>query len=217
MADAVDRAEYHSRWEAEWTDGVVQGDKWDTRASAPSLTKLVSSGALELKGKKSIVPGCGRGYDVLLFAGVGSDALGLEISQTAVDVASGYRDSLQIPDEHKKKANFVLGDFFKYGGGQFDVGFDYNFFCAIHPSMRADWAKQWSKLIVPGGELVTLLYPVDPTREGGPPFYTDPNVAKDLLEANGFECKELSPVDPSASIPFRAGSEYLGRWIRNMQ
>ncbi|GMH38830.1 hypothetical protein BSKO_06728 [Bryopsis sp. KO-2023] len=79
-----------------------------------------------------------RGYDVLLFAGEGSDALGLEISQTAVDVASGYRDSLRIPDEHKKKANFVLGDFFKYGTGQFDVGFDHNFFCAIHPSMRAD-------------------------------------------------------------------------------
>lgn len=35
--------------------------------------------------KKALIPGCGRGYDVLLFASHGYDAYGLDVSQTAVN------------------------------------------------------------------------------------------------------------------------------------
>lgn len=79
------------------------------------------------------------------------------------------------------------GDFFKYtpDEGAFDIGYDYTFFCAIHPSMRNDWAKTWARLIAKGGELVALVFPDDPSRKSGPPFYSDPKVANQLLEDNG--------------------------------
>lgn len=81
----------------------------------------------------------------------------------------------------------VSGDFFKvaHDDGYFDGGFDYTFLCAIHPSMRPDWAKQWAKLIAIGGTLVTLLYPFKPEKVDGPPFHVDPQEIKKLLEANG--------------------------------
>jgi hypothetical protein len=45
--------------------------------------------------------------------------------------------------------------------------YDCTFLCAIDPTRRQEWAKQMSKLIRPGGEIVSLvglyeLNPVDP-------------------------------------------------------
>lgn len=38
---------------------------------------------------------------------------------------------------------------------------------ALHPSMRTDWAAGWGRLLAPGGELLTMVYPVDPSRDAG--------------------------------------------------
>ena len=32
--------------------------------------------------------------------------------------------------------------------------------CSFVPEKRPDWAEAWSKLIRPGGELITLIFPV---------------------------------------------------------
>ena len=81
--------------------------------------------------------------------------------------------------------NCCTGDFFSYAdpGGAFDLGYDYTFLCALHPSMRKDWATAWGKHLKPGGELITLIFPVDPSREGveGPPWPVTPELYKDLL------------------------------------
>lgn len=47
--------------------------------------------------------------------------------------------------------------------------------------MRQDWAAGWSKLLAPGGELVTMVYPVDPTMTTGPPWPVTPELYKELL------------------------------------
>lgn len=51
--------------------------------------------------------------------------------------------------------------------------------------MRGDWAKTWAKLITKGGELVTLIFPDKPSKEGGPPFHSSPDDVRQLLEDNG--------------------------------
>lgn len=84
--------------------------------------------------KRALVPGCGRGYDVLLLAAYGYDAVGLEISETAVKACEVLRDQVesglagnevegldkdvldlyQTKDDHigRGTASFVAGDFF---------------------------------------------------------------------------------------------------------
>ena len=83
--------------------------------------------------------------------------------------------------------------------------------------MRESWAKQMSKLIKPGGELLTLVYPVnketDPKKEG-PPFPVTPEIYKELLLSNGFECVYLERVPEHLSHPDRVEREYFGRWRR---
>ena len=57
--------------------------------------------------------------------------------------------------------------------------------------MRARWAPAWARLIRPGGELVTLMFPLPPADGGaampepGPPWPLTPELYRDLLLTNG--------------------------------
>lgn len=96
--------------------------------------------------RKALVPGCGRGYDVLLLAGFGYDALGLEVSEGAVrrcweewekekERGKGEGGMYAVRDEEGVGAGevrFVRGDFFAGEGewmgdgeGGFDLIYDY--------------------------------------------------------------------------------------------
>eukprot|EP00803_Ostreobium_quekettii_P008753 evm.model.scf_483.3 EVM.evm.TU.scf_483.3 scf_483:45045-56085(+) len=201
-------------WEGYWADGLAVGDKWDAGMSSPVLVDLLESGRLAVDGKTVLVPGCGRGYDVLTFASAGaSKAMGLEISDTAVKVAEAHRDS-SAPTEVASRSEFLYRDFFNYEqpSGHFDVGYDYTFFCAIQPSLRKSWASQWWKLIKPGGQLVCLIFPNKPELESGPPFYVSPELCKELLTDAGFEEIQLEAVPEDVSVPGRGGFEYISRW-----
>lgn len=75
------------------------------------------------------------------------------------------------------------GDFFVWRTEQpwVDFGFDFTFFCALHPTMRQDWARTWGKLIKTGGYLVTLEFPVRPDDKSGPPWPVSHQIYADLL------------------------------------
>lgn len=69
--------------------------------------------------RKALVPGCGRGVDVLLFASFGYDAYGLECSAAAVEACKKEEEKVndsqyRVRDEKvgKGKITFVQGDFF---------------------------------------------------------------------------------------------------------
>ncbi|KAK9622154.1 hypothetical protein V6Z98_006841 [Aspergillus fumigatus] len=69
--------------------------------------------------KKALVPGCGRGVDVLLLASFGYDAYGLEYSATAVKVCkeeqakNGDKYPVRDAEIGQGKITYVQGDFFK--------------------------------------------------------------------------------------------------------
>lgn len=89
--------------------------------------------------KKALVPGCGRGVDVLLLASFGYEAYGLECSPAAVEACkqeeAANLDKYPIRDERirRGKIYFVYGDFFKndwleelgLGLNSFDLIYDY--------------------------------------------------------------------------------------------
>lgn len=55
------------------------------------------------------------------------------------------------------------------------------------PSMRTHWAEAWARHIRKGGELVTLMFPVDPELplDEGPPFAVTPELYTHLLSPHG--------------------------------
>jgi SAM-dependent methyltransferase len=93
------------------------------------------------KRRRALVPGCGKGYDVALFAAHGYDAYGLEVSSHAAEAARKYLEDCgkgplegeyAVANEEIGKGvmKVVCGDFFEDGwladveGWKGDEGFD---------------------------------------------------------------------------------------------
>ncbi|KAF6261892.1 S-adenosyl-L-methionine-dependent methyltransferase [Scenedesmus sp. NREL 46B-D3] len=174
-------SDYNQRWFQIWDEGLQKG-------------QLLSSRELQLQGKRALVPGCGRGYDVVAFAAAGATlSVGLDICPDAIAAANSQRDEQLAGHPNAAQAaaatELSVGDFFSYNhssGQLFDVGYDYTFLCALHPGMRASWAQGWARLLAPGGELLTWC----------------------------FEQVLLQPIPAGLSHEGRQGREWLGRWRR---
>lgn len=130
------------RWEALWKDKFLPFDRGvpnpaleDTLVERQNI--LGSAIRSDGKRRKALVPGCGRGYDVLLLASFGYDAYGLEVSETAVKQCeeekkkNGHRYPTRQESIGRGRADFVHGDYFDDGWlaqnnlQDFDLIYDY--------------------------------------------------------------------------------------------
>jgi methyl halide transferase len=133
-----------------------------------------------------------------------------------VKEANSYVEA-HLDTDRISSAHVVGGDFFEWTDGDkpFDVGFDYTFFCALSPHMRAKWGPAWHRLLRPGGLLVTLIFPVDEDQNRqGPPWPVTPEMYKEALEPYGFTLRSLEKVPNELSHKGRGGREYLAVWER---
>lgn len=71
----------------------------------------------------------------------------------------------------------------------------YRFMCSFVPEKRPDWAEAWSRLIRPGGELITLIFPVGL----GTPSTASAAVACAIAKTNTGSSKRLSLFDGEPS------------------
>lgn len=142
--------DYGTGWAKLWEQGDFL--PWDRLAPSPALAETLTDHALVVgravvddedgkpRRKKALVPGCGRGVDVLLLESFGYDAVGLEYAEQAVKAAEDYaRDhAAEYPVRDDKigrgTRRFVHGDFYKDdwlqdagvgADGKFDLIYDY--------------------------------------------------------------------------------------------
>lgn len=119
---------YKDGWEELWSRGDVL--PWDRGFPNPALEDTLTQGRALLgkpvettengiRRKKALVPGCGRGVDVLLLASFGYDAYGLEYSAAAVEACkeeeakSGDKYPVRDPEIGRGTVTFIQGDFFQ--------------------------------------------------------------------------------------------------------
>jgi SAM-dependent methyltransferase len=198
--DSLDQAFWQGVYDAQDTKFDVGGP------SAPLVDWLDRERPV---AGRAIVPGCGRGHDVIELARRGWDALGVDFAPSAVadSTAAARRAGLS-------SARFLQADIFGLTAehdGQYDLLYEQTCYCAIEPRRRDEYAQLATRLVKPGGLMVFLIYPLD-ARVGGPPF----NVGLDevpLRFAPGFELLEKGPP-PRPSIARRAGLEHLAVFRR---
>ncbi|KAF2399629.1 S-adenosyl-L-methionine-dependent methyltransferase, partial [Trichodelitschia bisporula] len=231
-------------WNDLWASSFTP---WDRAGPSPALADTLSQKA-DLLGQpavagtdgsttraRALVPGCGRGYDVLLLASAGYDAWGLDSSGVAVGEAERYAAEagndegiypLINPEVGRGAAHFLEGDFYARNweagitglaeDGGFDLIYDYTFLCAMNPPMRPAWASRMRELLRPGGVLVCLEFPTAKTSlsEGGPPWACPSALHRVLLGWPGEEVPYSDGV--VVESPGRAKSEkaltQLGHW-----
>lgn len=145
---------YRDGWEELWNRGDVL--PWDRGFPNPALEDTLTQGRALLgkpvettedgiKRKKALVPGCGRGVDVLLLASFGYDAYGLEYSASAIEACkqeeakNADKYPVRDPQIGRGSVTFVQGDFFqddwleKIGVPRngFDLVYDYTVFITL--------------------------------------------------------------------------------------
>jgi Thiopurine S-methyltransferase (TPMT) len=104
---------------------------------------------------------------------------------------------------------------------QFDFIFDYTFFCALPPLLRADWGSRMASLLRPDtGRLLTIMFPVDTdaniAQKTGPPYSVTIDAYREALEPHGVFIREDygGPRVNPATVPARAGKELVCWWSR---
>lgn len=144
---SIPESEHGKGWSKLWDEGDFL--PWDRGIPNPALVDileerqdLIGPPLIEENGKmrrkRALVPGCGRGYDVLLLASYGYDAYGLEISESAIqrceDEKKENGGKYTAKDEKigSGKTKFIVGDFFSDswmkevdGAGKFELIYDY--------------------------------------------------------------------------------------------
>lgn len=140
--------QYLKGWAELWDNDTLP---WDKGSPNPALEDTLIQQRSTIGGphvhaqdktyrKKALVPGCGRGFDVLLLASFGYDAYGLEYSAAGVEACkseqaiNGHRYPVRDPEVGRGEITFVQGDFFQndwleklnLSFNQFDLIYDYS-------------------------------------------------------------------------------------------
>ena len=146
-------SEHPKQWSKLWDAGDFL--PWDRKLPNPALEDTLADrkdllgSCYRIAGdrKRALVPGCGRGYDVLLLASFGYDAYGLEVSEKAVELcreeqkANGHNYKVKDETAGAGKIKFIAGDFFgvdwvKETDGammvKFDLIYDYTVLPFLH-------------------------------------------------------------------------------------
>lgn len=137
---------------------------------------------------------------------------------------------LQAAGDLEAKVKFDVADFFAMEeAAAFDVIYDYTyaylpaeirsaqadqkprhrFFVAIPPAKRAEWGQQMTKLVKPGGFLITLIFPILPYKDFGPPFYVRPDHYDEVLGEGWETVLDMVPEVTPETLPDHVGKERL--------
>ncbi|KAK4862753.1 hypothetical protein LT330_002886 [Penicillium expansum] len=233
----------NDRWANLWDAGDFL--PWDQGVPNPALVYVMQDhqdliGASvfiqdnekqERRRKRALVPGCGRGYDVLLLSSLGYDAYGLEVSAKAVEEANTWAEEhlsdYPVQDQAigPGKAQFIVGDFFSDEWTacmgplvKFEFIYDYTFFCALTPDLRPSWARRYWDLLSMHQESVIVCVEF-PTQKklslGGPPYASPSSVYLAHLSHPGQEIQydiEGAPINIEGHLEHAKGFQRVGHW-----
>ena len=164
-----------------WDNRYLKNDiGWDLGEVSPPLKAYFDQ--LTNKQLKILIPGGGNSYEAeYLFKNGFKNVFVIDLSKTALD-----NIKTRVPNFPLNQ--LIQGDFFDLEDA-FDLIIEQTFFCAIHPSLRKQYAKKIHQLLVPKGKLVGLMFNV-PLNSNKPPFGGDKKEYLNYFNAN-FEIQEM--------------------------
>ena len=133
----------------EWWDNRYVDDHipWDRQGVSPALYHWLEAGTL-IPGR-ILVPGCGRGHEVLELTRCGFDVTALDISPTAI---AFLRQRL---GEQRLHADVQQVDLFAWEpDGAYDAIYDQTGLCAMVPSQWPDYERRLHRWLHSDGHLI---------------------------------------------------------------
>ncbi|WVF66763.1 hypothetical protein IAT40_001505 [Kwoniella sp. CBS 6097] len=205
-----------NQWEERWQQGRTG---WDQSGSHKTLVSFLNSAQADELGisrnGRALVPGCGKGYDVHLFAAKGLHAIGLDLARTGTEAAKEWIASQPTPTTGS--AEVICQNFFGYDPkDKFDVIYDYTFLCALPPDLHPRWAAHLCHLTEPSSSLITMMYPLPPTAVGQnpPPWPLTVDRYHELLDKDWVLVWSQDVPDEERRTTGAEGGEKLAIWKR---
>ncbi len=158
---------------ADWQQRYDQSmTGWDRGAPSPILAHWMKAG--ELRPCEILVPGCGRGHEVIALAEAGFAVTAVDFADTAVQT---LKEQLSQRD---LRANVIQSDIFAFCQSHaFDAIYEQTSLCAIHPSQWATYQQLLACWLRPGGKLFAMFMQSD--KPDGPPFTCEVDAMRDLF------------------------------------
>ncbi len=144
-----------------WNNRYLTDDfKWDIGYPSPPIVEYAMQ--LDNKKLKILIPGAGNAYEAeYLYQHGFTNVYVLDFAQQALD---NFKN--RVP--HFPVQHLINQNFFEHQG-QYDLILEQTFFCALHPTLRHQYAQHIRALLKPGGKLVGLLFN-DALNDNQPPF-----------------------------------------------
>lgn len=182
-----------------WKERFASGQTaWDRGAPHPQLLQWLTAGVIR-PGMSILVPGCGRGHELVALGEAGVAATGLDYTPAAVEIAraklGGLPGRVELADVLQWQAPELL-----------DRVYEQTCLCALHPDHWQTYAAQIHRWLKPGGYLLALFMQArrDNASEGvveGPPYHCDINAMRALFPATLWDW----PAPPYASQAHNQG------------
>ena len=177
-----------------WEDLYISGDAtWDLGGSTPifeSISKDISPG-------KICIIGCGKGHDAVMFAKKKFEVTAIDFAPSAISYLN------HLAADAKVDIHAINTDIFNLSNeyyNQFNYVIEQTCFCAINPTMRNNYEQLVFNLLIKGGLLIGLWFPLDKNiSEGGPPWATSIDEVKNLfstrweIESDEFSSLSIKP------------------------
>lgn len=169
-----------SDWQERYDTGKTG---WDRGEPNPMLTHWLKTS--ELQPCEILVPGCGRGHEVIALAEAGFDVTAIDFTDAAVQSLS---DELKRRDV---KANVVQSDIFAFCQSRsFDAVYEQTSLCAIHPSQWQTYQQLYACWLRAEGRLFALFMQSDAPE--GPPYSCPTNAMRELFLAPTWQWPDAS-------------------------
>ena len=162
-------------WQARYDQGQTG---WDRGGPSPTLAQWLAAG--DLRPCRILVPGCGRGHEVVALAGAGFDVTGVDFAPAAVAALQ-----TRLADEGLI-AEVVQSDLFAYRPDRpFEAIYEQTCLCALAPDRWADYERRLATWLTPGGRLFAAFMQTDSA--DGPPFACRPEAMRALFAADRWD------------------------------
>lgn len=168
-------------WQQRFESGQTP---WDRGGAHPQLLQWLDEGLIA-PGQTVLVPGCGRGHELLALGQAGVAATGLDYAPAAVALA---RERLGKLPGSVEQADVLAWQ----PAAPVDRVYEQTCLCALHPDHWRRYADQLHAWIKPGGLLLALFMQArrDSAASGvveGPPYHGDINAMRALFPATRWD------------------------------
>lgn len=169
-------------WDASYHDGPAP---WDTGRPQPAVVRLVSEGRF---AGAVLDAGCGTGENGLHIASLGLPVLGVDVADTALEMARAKAAERGIG------AEFVPADALQLEGigRRFRTVLDCGLFHAFDGDERPEYVASLASVTEPGGTLFLLCFRDGP--DAGPHPVQEEELRAAFAPATGWRVVSIEPV-----------------------